>query len=196
MTQVDPGAWPVATVIETERLRLEPLRVDHAMELAAVLDDERLHQFIGGRPATEAELRSRYASLVAGWSPDGSQGWLNWVVRERGAGTGSVAGAGLGSAVGTGVGAGVGVAVGTVQATLWFEGKLAAEIAWVIATRYQGRGYAKEAAAAMIAWLGQQGVRAFIAHIHRDHAASSGVARYLGLRPTEVVEDGEVRWVR
>jgi RimJ/RimL family protein N-acetyltransferase len=168
------GAWPIAALIETERLRLEPLRVDHATELAAVLDDERLHEFIGGRPATAAELRSRYARLEAGRSPDGSQGWLNWVVRDRRAG----------------------VAVGTVQATLWRNGRLTAEIAWVIAAAHQGRGYAKEAAAAMVAWLGQQGVLGFVAHIHPDHAASSGVARHLGLRPTDVIEDGEIRWVR
>jgi RimJ/RimL family protein N-acetyltransferase len=167
-------AWPIAALIETDRLQLEPLRVDHATELATVLDDERLHEFIGGRPATTAELRSRYTRLEAGRSPDGSQGWLNWVVRDRGAG----------------------VAVGTVQATLGRTGGLTAEIAWVIAAARQGRGYATEAAAAMVARLEQQSVRGFVAHIHPDHAASNRVARHLGLRPTNVMEDGEVRWVR
>lgn len=170
----EAAAWPIATLIETDRLWLEPLRVDHATELAAVLDDERLHDFIGGRPATAAELRSRYARLEAGRSPDGTQGWLNWAVRDRR----------------------TGVAVGTVQATLWRNGTLTAEIAWVIAASHQGRGYAKEAAAAMVGWLGQHGVLDFVAHIHPDHAASTGVARHLGLRPTDVIEDGEVRWVR
>ena len=65
--------WPAAEVIETEPLRLEPLRVDHAVEMAAVLDDERLHAFIGGRPATLEELRARYVQLVAGRSADGSK---------------------------------------------------------------------------------------------------------------------------
>ena len=75
--------WPAAEVIETERLLLEPLRADHAVEMAAVLDDQRLHDFIGGRPATLEQLRARYIQLVAGHSADGSQGWLNWVVRHR-----------------------------------------------------------------------------------------------------------------
>jgi RimJ/RimL family protein N-acetyltransferase len=66
----------------------------------------------------------------------------------------------------------------------------------VIAAARQGRGYAKEAAAAMVAWLEQQSVRGFVAHIYPDHAASNRVARHLGLRPTNVMEDGEVRWVR
>ena len=34
--------------------------------MVAVLGDERLHEFIGGRPATPAELRERYARLGAG----------------------------------------------------------------------------------------------------------------------------------
>ena len=167
-------AWPIAELIETARLRLEPLRVDDAAEMATVLDDERLHEFTGGRPATAAELRSRYARLAAGRSPDGTQGWLNWVVRDRGSG----------------------VALGTVQATLWRNGSLTAELAWVIAATYQGQGYAKEAAAGMVGWLLGHGVLGLVAHVHPDHVASGRVARGLGLRPTEVIENGEVCWVR
>jgi len=166
--------WPAAEVIETERLLLEPLRADHAVEMAAVLDDQRLHDFIGGRPATLEELRARYIQLVAGHSADGSQGWLNWVVRHRRSG----------------------VAVGTVQATLRSNGGVTAEIAWVIAAAHQGQGYAKEASAAMTRWLCHRGVDALIAHVHPTHEASIRVARYLGLNPTDMVEDGEVRWTR
>jgi RimJ/RimL family protein N-acetyltransferase len=164
--------WPAAEVIETERLLLEPVRADHAVEMAPVLDDQRLHDFIGGRPATLEELRARYIQLVAGHSADGSQGWLNWVVRHRRSG----------------------VAVGTVQATLRSNGGVMAEVAWVIAAAHQGQGYAKEASAAMTRWLCDRGVDALIAHVHPTHEASIRVARYLGLTPTDMVEDGEVRW--
>jgi RimJ/RimL family protein N-acetyltransferase len=170
---VTPAAvWPAAEVIETERLLLEPLRADHAVEMAAVLDDERLHAFIGGRPATLEELRARFIRLVAGQSADGSQGWLNWVVRHRRSG----------------------VAVGTVQATLRSNGAVTAEVAWVIAAPHQRRGYAKEASAAMTVWLCHRGVEALVAHVHPTHEASIRVARHLGLTPTDMVEDGEVRW--
>ncbi len=37
--------------LESKRLILEPLRVEHADELAPVLDDLKLHRFIGGAPA-------------------------------------------------------------------------------------------------------------------------------------------------
>jgi hypothetical protein len=52
--QVDD--WPLAPVLSTERLLLEPLRVEHAEEMAPLLDDRRLHAFTGG------EFRRRWRS--------------------------------------------------------------------------------------------------------------------------------------
>lgn len=148
---------------------LEPLRVEHARETAALFDDPALHEYVGGRPESEEELRRRYARVARGHSPDGGEGWLNWIVRERS-----------------------GAVVGTVQATMRRDGS--AELAWLVGSPYQGRGFAKEAAGAMAAWLCGRGVRVLVAHIHAGHAASMAVARALGLAPTDVVERGEVRW--
>ena len=75
--------WPRAEALTTPRLVLEPLRPEHARELAPVLDDPALHAFIGGEPATEAELHARFVRQAEGQSPDGTQGWLNWVARDR-----------------------------------------------------------------------------------------------------------------
>ncbi|MBA3798146.1 MAG: GNAT family N-acetyltransferase [Geodermatophilaceae bacterium] len=171
---VDSGsAWPSAAGIETARLILEPLRIDHAAELAPTLDDEALHRYIGGSPATLDELRSRFAAQIVGHSPNGAEGWLNWVVRTRDAGA----------------------AVGTVQTTLHGEpGARSAEIAWVIARPHQSKGYASEASGGMLVWLGRHGVRRVNAHIHPEHRASIGVAKRLGLIPTEDIADGEIRW--
>src|SRR5438093_183786 len=73
---LDPAA------ITTERLSLEPLRPEDADEMAVLLDDERLQEFIGGRPLTLIEVRERYAALAAG--PAGTNiRWLNWIVRRR-----------------------------------------------------------------------------------------------------------------
>ncbi len=167
-----PSRWPVAVPIATVRLDLEPLRPEHAVELAGLLDDPALHEYIGGQPATLAELQARYAVQAAGHSPDGGEGWLNWVVRER-------AGA---------------YAVGTVQATLTVDAVLCADLAWVIATRYQRRGYAVEAAAAMAGWLRGQGAQVLAAYVHPDHGASIRVAQRLGLTATGTVVEGEIRW--
>jgi len=159
--------------LETERLRLVPLTTAHADEMAPLLDDPALHTYVGGAPVSLEELRERYARQARGRSPDRRERWLNWIVRERTSGA----------------------AVGYVQATI-DEEQRAAQVAWVIGSGYQGRGYAAEAAAAMVARLADDGIRAIVAHIHPDHAASAGVARAIGLSPTSVVVDGEVRWER
>ena len=46
-----------------------------------------------------------------------------------------------------------------------------------------------------MAWLRDQGVTRFVAHIHPDHGASAAVARHLGLAATDARRAGEVRWV-
>ncbi|MDQ2896809.1 MAG: GNAT family N-acetyltransferase [Actinomycetota bacterium] len=158
-------------VLTTERLRLEPLQAPHADELAPVLNDPRLHEFIGGRPLGVEALRDRYRHQVVGRSPDGQQLWLNWVVRELRQRR----------------------AIGVVQATVT-SSPSRAELAWTIEIESQGCGYAREAAGAIAAWLTQQGVEALIAHIHPRHVASEKVAQALGLRPTGESVGDEVRW--
>ncbi|MDL5201726.1 GNAT family N-acetyltransferase [Streptomyces sp. ALI-76-A] len=161
-----------AEPVSTPRLDLLPLRVEHAAEMAAVLSDPALHAFTGGTPHSPAALRDRYRRLVAG-SPDPAVSWCNWVLRAR-------AEACL---------------VGTVQATVVQAdtGHLA-EIAWVVGTPWQGRGFASEAARALVGQLGQGPVRTVVAHIHPEHLASAAVAAAVGLTPTEEEQDGERRW--
>jgi RimJ/RimL family protein N-acetyltransferase len=167
-------AVPVAEPIRSDRLDLEPLRIDHAPEAARLFDDEGLHRYTGGVPATEEELRRRYGRQAEGSSPDGSEAWLNWMLRHRGTGQ----------------------LLGTVQATVRRDGDgtPVAELAWVVASAQQGKGYGREAAAAMTAWLQGQGVLRFTAHIHPEHRASMAVGRALGMSATQTAVDGEIRW--
>jgi RimJ/RimL family protein N-acetyltransferase len=167
------GDGIAAQVVHSQRLDLEPLRPDHADEMAPLLDDAGLHAFIGGEPASLDDLRARYTRQAVGHSPDGTQRWLNWVVRLRDGGA----------------------PVGTTQATVTEpDGVVTAEVAWVVASAHQGRGYAVESARAMVEWLREQRVEVVVAHVHPEHQASMGVARAIGLAPTDVVVDGEVRW--
>ncbi|MGH2886699.1 MAG: GNAT family N-acetyltransferase [Solirubrobacteraceae bacterium] len=166
--------WPTAEPIDTARLTLEPLLVEHAREMADVLADPRLYEFVGGTPPSAAQLEARYALQAVGHSPDGRHGWLNWIARERA----------------------TRAAVGNVQATLTVvEDHVEAEIAWVIGSAYQRRGYATEAAGAMVQWLRSRATNTIVAHIHPDHEASMGVARHLGLTATDVIDGGETRWL-
>ncbi|MFE8916471.1 GNAT family N-acetyltransferase [Streptomyces globisporus] len=158
----------------TARLDALPLEPAYAEEMAAVLADPALYAFTGGEPPAPAALRARYERQCAG-SPDPGERWWNWVLRVRAAGEEAA-----------------GELAGYVQATV--RGSRA-EIAWVVGTPWQGRGYASEAARGLAAHLvAAGGVRGLVAHIHPDHAASAAVAVAAGLGPTEEWEDGERRW--
>jgi RimJ/RimL family protein N-acetyltransferase len=145
--------------IETARLVLEPLRIDHAAGMVEVLADPELYAYTGGTPPTSAELEERYARQTTE-----NPAWRNWIVhtdREP---------------------------VGYVQADVT-DGD--AVLAWVIGTPWQGRGYATEAAAAVMKALSP---RHFSALIGPENVPSQHVAARLGLRPTDEVVDGETRW--
>jgi RimJ/RimL family protein N-acetyltransferase len=158
-------------MILTPRLRLDPLRVEDADEMADVLADPSLYRFTGGRPPTLDDLRRRYATQVQGGLPGGLERWLNWVVRLRADPT----------------------AIGYVQATVT-DGGRRADLAWVVGTSWQGHGFAAEAASGMADRLAAQGARILTAHIRADHAASAAVARRIGLVRTDELEDGEQVW--
>lgn len=147
----------------------------HADEMAAVLAFPSLYRFTGGVAPTTGRLRARYRSQVRGSSSDGSQGWLNWIVRV-----------------------GSGAAVGYVQATLERDGgtdRLVAGLGWIIAPFAQGRGIATRASARVVEWLSDAGVQEFRADIHPGNTASARVARKLGLVPSSTIVDREVRWI-
>ena len=162
-----------AAIITTERLVLVPLAAEDADELCEVLDDERLHEFIGGRPASRVELHDRFVLLAAG-SPRAGETWLNWVVRLR-----------MGSE-----------AVGTVQATIRpVDGRTVARLGWMIGVDWQNQGFASEAAIELVRWIRRQGVDEIGANIHPEHRASEVVAERAGFKQTEEEFEGERVWL-
>jgi len=110
-------------------LVLEPLTAAHAPAMYAVLADPEIYRYLDSKPPeSPARLETLYARWEARVSPDGRERWLNWVVRESS-----------------------GALVGHVQATLDAAGRTA--IAYVLASRYWGRGYARAATEAMMSSL-------------------------------------------
>ncbi|HEX5405825.1 MAG TPA: GNAT family N-acetyltransferase [Pseudonocardiaceae bacterium] len=159
----------IAVDLVTDRLVLTPLRIEDAETMADVLADERMHEFIGGRPAARGELRTRYRMLTAG-SGDPDEVWLNWIVRMRATDE----------------------PVGTVQATVTIGSS--AYVAWLIGVPWQGQGFAGEAATVMADWLRAEGVPVLLAAIHPMHSVSEGVAKRIGLHVTDEQDDGERIW--
>jgi RimJ/RimL family protein N-acetyltransferase len=162
-----------SVTLETDRLRLEPLRVDDAVEMAVVLADPALYEFTGGAPPSVNELATRYGYQVAGRSADGTEVWANWIARLAGEGT----------------------AIGFVQATITGGGG-AADVGWVIGVPWQGRGLATEAGRALLGWLDAAGVERVTAHIHPGNAPSARMAAALGFVVTSGLVDGEQVWER
>ena len=153
------------------RLALEPLRVSHADEMVSVLSHPRLYDWTGGSPPSHSELSARYRIQAAGSVVSGEE-WFNWIVRTLD----------------------TDAPIGFVQATVT---EWEADVAWVIGVDHQRRGFAVEAANAMVGWLNAHGVECFVAHIHPGHLESQGVAAAIGLSPTgEMDGEGEEIWCR
>ena len=133
-----------------------------------VLAEPSLYAFIGGAPHPLDELEALYRRWVSG-SPRAGETWHNWVIRLEAGGD----------------------AIGHLQATVLDEDGTA-DIAWMVGTAWQGRGYATEAARALVGWLEADGVATITAHVHPDNVGSARVAERAGLAATDTIEDSEV----
>lgn len=157
------------TILRGSGLVLTPLRVTDAESMVPVLADNALYRLTGGTPPDLEELTSRYRAQVLGPST-ADHAWYNWIIRPSEDEP----------------------PIGFVQATV--EGR-AADLAWLVGTAWQGRGFATEAARAMLLWLADNGVNSFTAHIHPLHVASERVASANGLGSTGTFDQhGEVVW--
>jgi RimJ/RimL family protein N-acetyltransferase len=157
--------------ISTPRLDLVPLTAGDADDLFPLLDDPALGRFTGETPPADLEeVRAGFVKWEGRRSSDGSELWLNWVMRRRDDGR----------------------AIGYVQATV---GGGDAAIAWTVGTAFQRQGFATEAGHALIVWLRDTlGVPTIVGSVHPDNIASQTAALRIGLRPTDRRHEGEVVW--
>lgn len=147
--------------LETERLLLRPLGSDDTAELAAINADPEVMRYIGNGEARDlAQTEALVAKVAAHWD---AHGWGAFAVRERD--TGDLAGLGI-------------------LATPSFLPEIlpATEVGWRIGRDRWGRGYAPEAARAVIGFaFGELGLDRVVSCIHSENAASIRVAEKLGM---------------
>jgi RimJ/RimL family protein N-acetyltransferase len=143
-------------VLKAERLQLEPLVAAHSRELFEPLRDTRLYRYYAGQPPESVEeLQVRFALLAKRHSPDGTEKWLNWVVRLRD-----------------------GAVVGRVQATIRSDHAL---IGYDIFVPHWRKGYGKEAVGTMLEFLERDcNVRVVHATVDSENLASIQLLKSLG----------------
>ncbi len=135
-----------------------------------VLCDPTIYEYLDyGPPPSLEHLRGVYALLAAGASPDGSEGWLNWIVAHPQHGP-----------------------MGVVQATV-LTAQRAAWVAYVLAQPHRGSGFAREAVAAMIDHLiHEHPVTTLLATIEVANDPSRRLLRHFGFE--QATADQQAQW--
>ncbi len=137
---------------------IEPRQPHHAADLFEIMNDPLLYEYVDPvhRPSTERALRERIERSATGLSPDGSQQWLGWVVKNE-----------------------EGNVVGFLTATIHLDGD--AHIAYGIGSRFWGHGHAKSAAKQLLALLSKgHSVKRFCIIAERANVRSVQLACSLG----------------
>lgn len=145
----------------TPALQLEPLQAAHADAMFEVLSDPAIYEFENAPPPSREWLQSRYQRLAQGGPADGSERWLNWVIRLP-----------------------EGALAGYVQATV-LPGGLAL-VAYELNSRYWRRGLGSLALSRMLGMLrAQHGVHTALAQLKAANHRSLGLLRKLGFTPAD-----------
>lgn len=138
---------------------LEPQVAAHAAEMFPVLSDAAIYEFENAPPPSEAWLRERFAKLESRQSDDGSDLWLNWVIRLPG-----------------------GELAGYVQATVTASNT--SYVAYELASRFWRRGIGSCAVGAVLDELcSRYDVRTFVAVLKARNFRSLGLLSHLGFLP-------------
>jgi len=168
-------------VIETARLVLRPHRLDDFDALAAMWREPDIVRYISGKPSTREQSFARLLRYAGHWR---LLGFGYWAIEDRQ--SGAFAGE-----------------VGFADLRRDIEPSLEGmpELGWMVAPRWQGRGYATEAVRGCLTWGAQRfpaGTR-LACIVTPDNAASIRVAEKCGFVPagrTTYLGDEVMRYER
>ena len=138
---------------------MEPRSTSHAEELFPVLSDPHIYEFLDESPPESiTALRERLARSESRLSPDGSEHWLNWVVRDE-----------------------LGAVAGQVQTTIFPD--FTANVAYVFARSHWGRGVAFSAVERMLQTVRDAFVvTTFYVVLEHENHRSKRLAERLGFK--------------
>jgi [ribosomal protein S5]-alanine N-acetyltransferase len=150
--------------LNTAILILEPQTADHAEAMFEVLSDPAIYEFENAPPVSVDWLHTRFSRLEARASPDGSEQWLNWVIRL----TASQQLAGY-----------VQVTISDQQALLAYE----------LSNKHWGKGITQEAVSAVLQELAQHyGIKQYFAILKQSNYRSKKLLDKLGFVPASATE--------
>jgi len=145
--------------IRAPNCTLEPQIELHAHEMFEVLSDPAIYEFENEPPPSKAWLKQRYSRLESRGSIDGTEKWLNWVIRLPNA-----------------------KLAGYVQATVLPSGS--SYVAYELASRHWRKGIGTSAVQAVLEELNSiYGVHTFVAVLKAANYRSLGLLRSIGFSP-------------
>jgi RimJ/RimL family protein N-acetyltransferase len=143
-------------IVKAGDLTLEPQVAAHADAMFVVLSDPALYEYENQAPLSAQGLRERFLALEARQSRDGSQQWLNWVIKLP-----------------------TSELIGYVQATIYADRSTA--IAYELHSAYWGRGLASLAVSAVMSHLADKyRIRNFFAVLKKENQRSMRLLQRLG----------------
>lgn len=142
--------------LHAQGLRLEPQAQHHAAPMFELLGDPAIYEFENAPPPSLDGLRERYRRLESRRSSDGTEQWLNWVVRLPS-----------------------GALAGYVQATVRADGT--SLVAYELASRHWRQGIGRAAVRAMLDELAARyAVHTAVAVFKAANFRSEALLRCLG----------------
>jgi RimJ/RimL family protein N-acetyltransferase len=168
-----PPEDPQIPILETPRLRLRAQTLADLSAYTALWSEPTVTRYTTGRPITREEMWSRLLRNTGHWT---LLGFGTWLVEERS--TRAFAGE---------------LGLFDYQRNLLYPDGTSRpfttpEIGWVLSPAMHSRGYATEAATAVLQWARDRFTATEISClIHPDNAPSLNVAAKLGFTPRETV---------
>jgi len=170
---VAPAVDGLVPMLETARLRLRGHRADDFAASAAIWADSEVVRYIGGKPSTPQESWMRLLRYPGLWAV---LGYGFWAIEEKASGR----------VIGD---------IGYADFKRAIDPPLDGmpELGWVLARDAQGKGYAREALTAVLAWgKAHFGVHRAACIIEPDNTASIRLATGASFRFLHEVAFGDV----